>query len=423
MKYQVLIFSIFSFLFTPSSLADDTKQTIIMIGIDGLRTDAIDRVAAPNLRALAARGVRSDGMRPAMPSKTFVNFYSLATGLHPKNHGITSNYPYDHAKGRAFNRSTDTRDPSWWSGEPIWITAEKQGIKAATYFWVGSEVAIDGVQPSFWKAYDQQKDYGERVDEVLSWLALPKKERPRLITLYFSAVDTAAHGYGVGSKEEAEAIKKVDAHVGDLIKGIEQQGNLENTNFVIVADHGMANLSDDKIINLDEYADLALHIVPDWNQAYGAAYAPFLYVYGDDNKINALAEKLKDKHPHMKVWKKGEFPSEYHFDHPTRGPDLMILADPEWTLYASADKSAPKSMANLPYPLRATHGYDNQDPLMHATFIAAGPAFKTGQSAPVFDNVEIYGILACTLNITPAKIDGDLKIPQRFMTKTCIKKP
>ena len=61
----------------------DEKPIVIMIGIDGLRADTLERMPAPYLRSLADSGVRAS-MIPAMPTKTFVNFYSLATGLHPK---------------------------------------------------------------------------------------------------------------------------------------------------------------------------------------------------------------------------------------------------------------------------------------------------------------------------------------------------
>ena len=419
MKIFFYLLTFTTFVFSFNANAEEQKQTVIMIGIDGLRADSIDRVEAPALQKLAQQGVRAEGMRPAMPSKTFVNFYTLATGLHSKHHGMTSNYPYDHTKGRAFSRQTDTQDPAWWDGEPIWITAEKQGIKAGTYFWVGSEVPIDGIHPTYWKEFNQSKDYGERVEEVLSWLKKPEAERPQLITLYFSAVDTAAHNFGVDSKEEAEAIKLVDGHVGDLLKGLEELGTLENTDIIVVADHGMANLSDNRMINLDKYADIKEYIVPDWNKSYGPAYSPFLYVYGDDEEIDTLSAKLKSKHPNMKVWKKGEFPEEYHFDHPTRGPDLMILADTGWTLFASENKAEPIPLSKLTFPLAATHGYDNHDPLMYATFIGSGPSFESGMTVPVFDNVQIYGILACLLDIIPAQNDGDITQVQGFMKKAC----
>lgn len=398
--------------------APDTASTVIMIGIDGLRNDAIHRADAPNLRALAARGVEAESLRPAMPTKTFTNFYSLATGLHPKNHGLISNYPYDRAIGRAFSRATDTRDPAWWGGEPIWITAEKQGVRAATYFWVGSEVAIDGIRPSLWKPFEQEKDYGERVSEVLGWLDLPESERPRLITLYFSAVDTAAHEHGVGTAEELAAIKKIDGHVSDLIAGLAAGSLTDSTNIIVVSDHGMVDLSDDKIINLDDFLGLDAFEVPDWGRQYGPAYAPFLNLYGSEADVEKAYETLKGAHPNMQVFRRPDFPENYHFDHPTRGPDLMLLADTGWTLYASEDGSAPKSLWDTPAAV-ATHGYDNRHPLMQATFIGAGPAFKTGLKVPTFDNVEIYGIIACALGITPAKTDGATKNIQDFMTQVC----
>ncbi|MFT6462700.1 MAG: alkaline phosphatase D, partial [Maricaulis maris] len=76
-------------------VAAEAPPVVIMVGLDGLRFDAIDRHEAPNLRALAARGTRPERMVSAMPTKTFVNFYTLATGLYPEHHGMVSNSPYD----------------------------------------------------------------------------------------------------------------------------------------------------------------------------------------------------------------------------------------------------------------------------------------------------------------------------------------
>ena len=407
----------------PSEAANketNKEPIVIMIGIDGLRADTLERMPAPNLQSLADAGVRAN-MIPAMPTKTFVNFYSLATGLHPKNHGFVSNYPYDREIGRKFNRQTDASDPQWWGGEPIWITAEKQGVKAATYFWVGSEVEIDGIRPSFWKPYQQNKDYAERVEEVLEWLALPEEERPGLITLYFSAVDSAAHNFGVGSAQEQKAVTKVDQHIGDLLLGINKLGLEKQTNIVIVADHGMVNLSDQRVINLDPWLDLSAFIVPDWSDESNSVHAPFLNLYATPNTTDALDAaytKLHKAHPKMNVLRRGNFPADYHFDHPQRGPDLMLLADPGWSIYTSRDKRKPQPLVKLGRAV-ATHGYDNKDPLMHATFIASGPAFNKKLMAAPFDNIEVYGLLACILKIKPANTDGDIKNVQYLMAQDC----
>jgi len=401
---------------TPFATANE-DPIVIMIGIDGLRADTLERMPAPNLQLLADFGVRAN-MIPAMPTKTFVNFYSLATGLHPKHHGLISNYPYDRELERKFNRQTDVGDPKWWGGEPIWITAEKQGVKAATYFWVGSEVEIDGVRPSIWKPYQQNKDYAERVDEVLQWLVLPEKKRPRLITLYFSAVDSAVHNFGVDSTQERKAVAMVDKHIGDLVMGLKKLGLEQHSNIVVVADHGMANLSDDRVINLDSWVDLSGFIVPDWSNKRASVHAPFLNLYAAPELVDVTYAKLHKVHPQMRVLRRGDFPSNYHFDHPQREPDLMLLADVGWSIYASRDKLQPQSMAKSGRSI-ATHGYDNQNPLMQATFIASGPAFKKKIMARPFDNIEVYGLLACALKVKPAKTDGDIKNVQYFMTEYC----
>ena len=413
---HVLILVLLGF-FNTAFAQDNEDPIVIMIGVDGLRADTLERMRAPNLQSLADTGVRAN-MIPAMPTKTFVNFYSLATGLHPKNHGFVSNYPYDRELGRQFDRQTDVSDPMWWGGEPIWITAEKQGVKAATYFWVGSEVEIDGVRPSFWKPYQQNKDYAERVEEVLQWLALPEKQRPRLITLYFSAVDSAAHDFGVGSSQEREAVAKVDKHIGDLLLGLSKLGLKQRANIVIVADHGMVNLSDQRVINLDPWLDLSAFIVPDWSSNSTSVHAPFLNLYAAPTLVDAAYNKLYKAHPKMRVLRRGNFPTDYHFDHPQREPDLMLLADTGWSIYASRDKRQPLPMLKLGRSV-ATHGYDNQDPLMHATFIASGPAFKKKLMASPFNNIEVYGLLACALKVKPAKTDGKIINVQYFMTQDC----
>ncbi len=397
--------------------ADD--QIVILVGIDGLRADAIDRAAAPNMRALAARGVRAEGMTPAMPSKTFVNLYSLATGLHPKNHGIISNYIYDRKIGREMNRGSDINDPRWWGGEPIWVTAEKQGVKTGTNTWLGAEAPIGGVQPTYWNPYKKSHKsevYAARVDQILEWLDLPDGKNIRLGTLYFSVVDDAAHQNHVNSPQELQAIEMMDKIMGRLINGLKDRSLYERTNIIIVSDHGMADLSPERIINLDPIMDVTPFITPDWNRSRGAAYVAFINLYGDEDGVENAYQKFNGAHPHLKVLRRGAFPEGYHFDHPDREPDLMLLADPGWVIYATEDQTPPPSV--LPF-LKATHGYHNLHPDMRATFIAAGPSFKKGIFTKPFDNIEVYGIIACALSIKPAKTDGNIQNITHFMTRKC----
>ncbi len=403
-----------------NGVATANDEIVILVGIDGLRADAIDRANAPNMRALASGGVRAVGMRPAMPSKTFVNLYSIATGLHPKNHGIVSNYFFDRKIGREMDRSRDIQDAAWWGGEPIWVTAEKQGVKTATNTWLGAEAPIGGIQPTYWNPYTKSHDpdvYAARVMQLMEWVDKPADEGARFGTLYFSAVDDAAHQNRVNSPVELQAIEMLDDQVGLLVKELKARNLYDKTNIIIVSDHGMSDLSPDRIINLDPVMDVTPFITPDWNRRYGAAYLAFMNLYGDDAAIEQAYQKFKGSHPNMTVLRKGSFPENYHFDHPDREPDLMLLADPGWIIYATEDQTTPPPKV-LPF-LKATHGYDNRHPEMRATFIATGPSFEKGLSVQPFDNIEVYGMIACALGIAPAETDGDINNVTHFMTRSC----
>ncbi len=186
----------------PSTIAAVAqRQRVLLVSLDGFRADYVDRPGAVNLRRLAARGVRAERMVPSFPSKTFPNHYTLVTGLTPEHHGIVANAMKDPWLGTfRINDTVAVRESRWWGGEPIWVTAEKQGRRAASYFWPGSEARIGGVLPSWYQAYDHERPRAARVRGVLDWLALPSDSAPAIITLYFSDTDDAGHRFGRASQ-------------------------------------------------------------------------------------------------------------------------------------------------------------------------------------------------------------------------------
>ena len=103
------------------------------------------------------RGVRARRMIPVFPSLTFPNHYSLVTGLYAERHGIVSNTFYDPARRQTYSLSdrAAVTDGSWYRGEPIWVTAESQGMVSGMFFWPGSEAAIKGVRPTYWRETTQ----------------------------------------------------------------------------------------------------------------------------------------------------------------------------------------------------------------------------------------------------------------------------
>ncbi|MGH7612961.1 MAG: ectonucleotide pyrophosphatase/phosphodiesterase, partial [Gemmatimonadales bacterium] len=106
----------------------DAQSTVVLVSLDGFRYDYLDSYPSPNLHRIIAQGVRAP-LVPVFLTKTFPNHYSIVTGLYPPHHGVVDNTMYDPVFDAIF-RITDTvavADSRWWGGEPLWVTAEKQG--------------------------------------------------------------------------------------------------------------------------------------------------------------------------------------------------------------------------------------------------------------------------------------------------------
>ena len=375
------------------------RAIVILVSIDGFRWDYLDRYQAPNLARLAAQGVRSEGLIPQFPSKTFPNHYTIVTGLRIANHGIISNNMRASDIPGEFGLSNREvlADPRWWSGEPIWNTAEKQGRIAAAMFWPGSETAIGGRQATFWTPFDDALPHADRVNQVLSWLKLPDGKRPSFLTLYYSEVDNAGHDYGPDSEQVGNAIRSVDRSLGELVAGVKTLGLADRMHYVVVSDHGMAALSRDRMIVLDDYLDVATMDIVDWS--------PVLGLSPKNGDVEQLYAALKDKHPHLAVYRKNEVPAVYGIAGHARLPVVVGIADEGWYItskreverWGQGDRRAPAG----------THGYDARVRSMHGLFVAAGPRIKSGVVVKPLENIHIYDFLAALMGLTPAKNDGD----------------
>jgi predicted AlkP superfamily pyrophosphatase or phosphodiesterase len=373
------------------------RPRVLLISLDGFRADYVDRPGAVHLRALAARGVRADRMIPSFPSKTFPNQYSIVTGLTPEHHGMVANVIRDRVLGMFRNNDTlAVWEPRWWGGEPIWVTAEQQGRRAASYFWPGSEARIGGVYPTYWMRYEHTRPNAQRVQRVLEWLAMPADSAPAIITLYFSDTDDAGHRYGPMSAQNDSAIARVDSAVGALVAGIERLGLRDLVNVIVVADHGMTESSGDRLIVLDDLVPRASIDVVDWTPV--AAIEPV------DGDAERLYRALKDKHPRLQVYRKGEVPARLHFNTHPRITSIVAIADEGWTI---TERAAIGRRGRASYA-GGQHGYDPELVSMGAVFLAAGPGIAEGRRVPPFRNVHVYSLMAHLLGLRPAATDGTL---------------
>lgn len=370
------------------------EPTVVLISIDGFRHDYLERYAPPTLSAIARAGVRAKALIPAFPTKTFPNHYTAVTGLYPAHHGIIANNMYDPAMGAYFSlsRRDAVADARWWGGEPIWVTAEKQGQRAATLFWPGSEAAIGGVRPSYWLPYEHGMPGAERIDQVLAWLDLPAGERPTFLTLYFSDVDEAGHDHGPESAETGAAVAAVDRHLARLVEGLEARGLRDEVNLVLISDHGMAATSPERLIVLDDYIDPDAAQIVDLN--------PVLMLNPKPGQEDLLYEGLK-RAPHLSVYRRDEVPEPLHFRGHPRIPALIAIADEGWTI--TTRSAVARGLERFH---GGNHGYVPDAPSMGGLFVADGPAFRDSLEIGPFDIVHLYNLLAAVLRLEPAPNDG-----------------
>ncbi|HUR20691.1 MAG TPA: ectonucleotide pyrophosphatase/phosphodiesterase [Vicinamibacterales bacterium] len=372
------------------------KPIVILVSLDGWRWDYLDRAQVPRLRALARAGVRAEGLIPPFPSKTFPSHYSIVTGLYPEHHGIISNNMLDARIGERFSMDAPTsKDSRWWGGEPLWITAQKQGQIAAAMFWPGSDVEINGVRPKYWRLYDGEVPNRDRVQEVLKWLRLPEADRPTFITLYFSDVDSVGHRAGPDSTEVLTAAADLDREIGALVDGVNALRLSPLVNYVIVSDHGMSQTSLQRLIPLDDYLDPATVELID--------SSPVVGVWPRTITVDAAYRALKDKHPALAVYKREDLPPELHFSSNPRIPPVIGIAADGWTVSTSAQAVQWQRSGRR---MGGQHGYDPRLRSMHGLFIASGPQFRIGVTVPAFENVHLYAMMCRVLGLSPAPNDG-----------------
>ncbi|WP_287818399.1 ectonucleotide pyrophosphatase/phosphodiesterase, partial [Idiomarina sp.] len=274
-------------LFSSFTFGKSNEQTLVLISIDGFRHDYIEKHDAQNIAKLAQEGVRSKGLIPVYPSKTFPNHLSIITGRYPTKHGLVDNNFYDTERQQKYSMADGLEDSSWITALPLWNLAEFQGVKAATFFWPESDARINGRTPSYFYHYSHPVPNRQRIEQIIDWLKLPEKARPRLVTGYFSVVDTMGHRFGPDSKQVKGAVQHIDELIGELWRKLQTEVDA-SVNLVLVSDHGMAPILADKMIEVDD-----LNIDSDRFTVINAQTR--LLIYAKENTSEQHIESLRQR--------------------------------------------------------------------------------------------------------------------------------
>jgi predicted AlkP superfamily pyrophosphatase or phosphodiesterase len=368
---------------------------LVLVSIDGFRWDYLDRPEARQMKALADRGARVTKLRPVYPSKTFPAHLSIATGLHPTGHGIVDNYFCRNDRPDCYSMGAAREDPSWLSGTPLWTLVEEQGGRAATFFWPESDAVVAGTLPSDYRKYDGRTPHAERVSQVLEWLEVPEAERPHLVTLYFSTVDSAGHAHGPNAPQTRVAIAEIDHWIAALWDAIEQINRREagDINLMLVSDHGMAAVDRTQFIDTDR-----LPRPRGFKRVTGATRVMY-YQRDPDADIAALSRRLEEmSEGRYRVVSNEELVSRHYQDHPAVASLIIETAPPRVFRRGGAEGA----------DLLGMHGYPASDENMAAFLVAIGPSFSAQMVISEAHQLDIYPVVAQMLNlIVPATVVSD----------------
>ncbi len=392
-------------------LFGQSEPYVVLVSYDGFRHDYVEKFGAPNFEKLIEAGTSAEMMIPSFPSKTFPNHYTVVTGMYPGNHGLVGNTFYDLDRDTVYTmrKRELVEDAYYYGGLPLWQLVQRAGMKSASYFWVGSEAPVAGSFPDYYEIYEHERPNEQRVAAVLDWLRLPKAERPRLITLYFSLVDSQGHDTGPNAPETGEAVKEADRLLGLLMDGL---GEIDlPVNLIVTSDHGMYEIQrkEETFIFLDDYLpeeDPGYRLVNTGTHAH-------LY-FSDRMQMDKLYPMLKAKEEAFSVYRKSETPARWHYRDHRRIGDLLIAAEPGHLL------TTRRAMEERPVSRNVwgVHGYDPYTtPEMGGIFYAMGPDIKQGVKLPPFENVHVYPLVAKILGLeAPEEVDGELQV-----LENCIK--
>ena len=366
----------------PNKADQKSRPYLVLVSFDGFRWDYASLTDTPAMDRMAREGLKAEALLPAFPTVTFPNHYSIASGTLPWRHGIVANdFPgEDGAEWYHYKDRSTVEDGRWYLAEPIWVTAEKSGLRTAAYYFVGTEADIEGIRPSDWRAFDADVPGRTRVSQVLDWLSGPEDTRPHLVTLYFEDVDDHGHWYGPESEENREAIRQVDYWLGLLLEGIDRLPYASDVYVLLVSDHGQGYYNAIEPLILDEWLDLEGTTVIN-----GGPSAFVHFDRPDEKRALAMQAIINQGWDCGQAFLPDELPAAWNAGASERYPDLFVQAD--------AGCAVITTEANRRKITRGDHGWAPDVPEMRGIFYAMGPRIPAGTRTGVVLVTDVYPLM------------------------------
>lgn len=423
------------------------KKKLFVLSMDAMvRQDVAYLETKPNFRKIMEKRAEVDKVLTVYPASTYPAHTTLMTGAYPGKHGVYSNFPLRTVPDGIAHWPTES---SWVFAEDIFAAAKRAGCTTAAVFWPitannpnidhvineyffyypnegesfketftrqgSDEAALQAVQENlelFPRPCEGKEPIANLFDDFLMGCAcsLIRNVQPDVLLVHNCRLDTVRHKCGVFGKLLPEALDQMDIWLGNVVAAMEDAGVYEDTNFVILSDHGHMDCSKAVKINALLAREGLLEIAPNdtlynW-QAYAQSNSLSTTVYLIDNsnrqlydRVYAILQKLQaeGKYGIERIWTKEELSVRYG----QNGPYSFMLEAEESYMFSNAFTG---EIITAMTPA-GNHGHmPEKGP--QPIFMAHGPDFKEGACLPNARLVDIAPTLAAVLGQSLADADG-----------------
>ncbi|KAK7150371.1 hypothetical protein R3I93_011582 [Phoxinus phoxinus] len=402
MKSELLLVLALSLCVSSKPLSErKTYNKLLLISFDGFRWDYDLDVDTPNLDQLVEEGVKAKYINPPAITMTSPSHFTTITGRWIEDHGVVHNLMFNVTTGLRLTHKATLKKSEWWDNGalPLWITAQNQGLKTASFFYPGgganySGQAVDRSLVGYHgQPYDNETDWRQNIDTVMGWFT---KEDFDFVTLYYGEPDNVGHNEGPETPARRKIIEQIDRTIGYLREAIHKNGLTDHLNVILTSDHGMTTIKNATEVNeikLSNYMNLL-----NLSRFDLLDYGGFGMITPKEGKEQEVYNALKNAHPNLKVYKKDEIPEHFHIGKHERIQPIVLLADLGFNINSKI----------ILHINKGDHGFSNEEMDMKMFFRAFGPDFRNNFLAEPFDSVSIYPLMCKLLGVVPEANNGSL---------------
>ena len=204
---------------------------IVIIGVDGMSPDGIQKASTPNMDKLVETGAHSFTAQAVLPTSSSPNWASMIMGVPPEMHGVKSNsWKARDARKKAF--CGNGKGEIWPTIYRVIREQRKDAVIACFHDWLGYGRLIES------RVCNVKKNCIGEDRTVNSSIRYIGKKKPLFTFIHLDHVDHAGHQFGHGTTEYYQSVEKADSLIGEVISILKNADIFENTMILVTSDHG-----------------------------------------------------------------------------------------------------------------------------------------------------------------------------------------